>query len=330
MKALLSTRPGDLGLSVELAMPRVGSDQVLIEVRACGVNYPDVLMVRDQYQFKPERPFAPGGEVAGEIVELGERVSGFRAGDRVIASVSINGMAEYVAADAVRCWPMPDTMPFDEGAAFFTTFGTAYHALRQRGGLQSGQTLLVLGAAGGVGLAAVQLGTTLGARVIAAVSSADKLALCEAQGAAGGVIYARGPLEDASKRELAARLKQACAPAGADLIYDAVGGDYSEPALRSIGWEGRFLIVGFTAGIPKIPLNLALLKGCQLTGVFYGSWINRNPEADRANRRELVELYMAGRIRPHISQRYSLEEGAKAIADLAERRARGKIVVIVE
>lgn len=332
MKALLSTKPGDIdSLCVqEAAIPQVGADQLLIRVRACSVNYPDVLMVRDQYQFKPPRPFAPGGEVAGEVVDVGSRAVGFKKGDRVIGSVSVNGMAEFVAADAARSFPMPDGMPFDHGAAFFTTFGTSYHALKQRARLIAGETLLILGAAGGVGLAAVQLGKTMGARIIAAASSSEKLALAKDHGAADGVLYPAGALDGTASRDLAARFKSACGPGGANVIYDAVGGDYAEPALRAIAWEGRYLVVGFTAGIPRIPLNLPLLKGCQVAGVFYGSWVKRNSAADRENCRELMALYVAGKIRPFISRHYDLAEGAAALTDLAQRRAQGKLVVMLK
>ena len=332
MKAMLSTAPGGpetLELK-DIATPEPGPGEVRIRVRACGVNYPDTLIIEDKYQFRPERPFSPGGEVSGEIDAVGEGVEGLAVGDRVIGMISWGGMAEYVITRAVKCAPMPDDMPWDEAAAFVFTYGTSYHALKQRAALGPDQTLLVLGAAGGVGLAAVELGHAMGARVIAAASSEEKVALTKAHGAADGVVYPRGPFDKDGRKALAQLFKDAVGKHGADVIYDGVGGDYAEAALRAIAWEGRFLVVGFPAGIPSIPLNLALLKGCQIVGVFWGSYAEREPAENAQNIAEMVDMYQAGKIRPHVSAHYPLAEAGQAIRDLAERRAMGKIVVMID
>lgn len=332
MKAIVSEETGGPATLVLRDMPEVapGAGEVLIRVRACGVNYPDALMIEDKYQFRPTRPFAPGGEVSGEVVATGDGVGGFKVGDRVIALVGHGGMAEQVVAREARCLKMPDTMPFDEAAAFIFTYGTSWHALKQRGNLMQGDTLLVLGAAGGVGLAAVELGVAAGAKVVAAVSSEEKLALAKAHGASDGLVYSRGPFDKDGTRALAEQFKAACGKHGADVIYDAVGGDYAEAALRAIAWEGRFLVVGFPAGIPRIPLNLALLKGCQIVGVFWGSWTERAVEENARNNAELLEMYVQGKIRPHVSRHYPLAEAGRAIEELAGRRALGKIVVMLD
>ena len=332
MKAIVSTTPGGpetLEL-VERDVPEPGKGEVRIRVRACGVNYPDTLMIEDKYQFKPDRPFSPGGEVAGEVDALGPEVEGLAVGDRVIGMTGWGGMAEYVVAPSFKCAPMPADMPWEEAAAFIFTYGTSHHALKQRAALGEGDTLLVLGAAGGVGLAAVELGRAMGARVIAAASSEEKVALACERGAESGVVYPRGPFDKAGRKALAGMFKEAVGKGGADVVYDAVGGDYAEAALRAIAWEGRFLVVGFPAGIPSIPLNLALLKGCQIVGVFWGSYTERNPEANLANVRELMDLYVAGRIKPHVSATYALADAGKAITHLAERRALGKVVVSID
>ena len=332
MKAILSTAPGGpetLELR-DVPSPEPGPGEVRIRVRACGVNYPDTLMIEDKYQFRPPRPFAPGGEVAGEIDAIGPDVAGLAVGDRVIGMIGWGGMAEQVVTRAIKCAPLPPGMPWDEAAAFIFTYGTSYHALKQRAQLRAGESLLVLGAAGGVGLAAVELGRAMGARVIAAASNAEKVALACAHGAESGVVYPPGPFDKDGAKALAGLFKDAVGKDGADVIYDGVGGAYAEAALRAIAWEGRFLVVGFPAGIPSIPLNLALLKGCQIVGVFWGSYTERQPQDNAANVRELVEMYSAGKIRPHVSARYALADAGKAIRDLAERRALGKIVVMVD
>jgi len=294
------------------------------------VNYPDTLIIEDKYQFKPDRPFPPGGEVSGEIDALGPGVSEWRVGDKVIALTGHGGMAEQVVTEANRCVAMPDTMPYEEAAALIFTYGTSYHALKQRAETAAGETLLVLGAAGGVGLSAVELGKAMGARVVAAASSEEKVALAKDRGADTGMIYERGPFDKDGTRALARQFKDATGPGGADIIYDAVGGDYAEAALRCINWKGRFLVIGFPAGIPRIPLNLALLKGCQIVGVFWGSFTSREVMENQQNNRELLDMYADGRIRPHVSKQYALADAGQAITDLAERRAMGKIVVTID
>jgi NADPH:quinone reductase len=329
MKAMLSKRAGgpDTLELQDLPDPTPVAGEVLIAVKACGVNYPDSLIIEDRYQFKPPRPFAPGGEVAGVVEAIGSGVTAFKPGDRVIGSLIWGGMAEKVTVSAARCTPMPDNMPFDEASALVLTYGTSIHALKDRARLQKSETMLVLGAAGGVGLSAVELGKTMGARVIAAASSPEKVDLARKHGADAGVVYPAGPFDKDGARALADLFKGACGEGGADVIYDPVGGDYSEAALRAIAWEGRFLVVGFPAGIPKLPLNLMLLKGCQVVGVFWGSFTQRDPKANAANIAELMQLYAKGAIRPVVSERYPLARAGEAIARLAGRQAMGKIVV---
>ncbi|MCD6072900.1 MAG: Alcohol dehydrogenase zinc-binding domain protein [Microvirga sp.] len=329
MLALLSKQPGGPETLVleSVAEPSPKPGEVLLAVKACGVNYPDALIIEDRYQFKPERPFAPGSEVSGIVEAVGEGVPFLKAGDRVIGSCGWGGMAEKLALSADRCIPMPDAMPFDEAAAFVMTYGTSYHALKDRAGLKAGETLLVLGAAGGVGLAAVELGKAMGARVIAAASSDEKAALAKQHGADESIVYPAGPFDRDGLKALAEQFKAACGPNGADVIYDPVGGDYSEASLRAIAWEGRFLVVGFPAGIPKLPLNLPLLKSCQIVGVFWGAFAKRDPKANAANLRELLDLYAGGKIRPVISERVPLARAGEAIAALSARKALGKIVV---
>jgi NADPH2:quinone reductase len=251
-------------------------------------------------------------------------------GQRVLASTGWGGMAEQVALDAARCTPIPDAMPFDEAAAFILTYGTSYYALKDRGRLKAGETLLVLGAAGGVGLAAVELGKAAGARVIAACSSQEKVDLAIRHGADVGVVYPRGPFDKDGQKALATLIKNACGPNGWDVAYDAVGGDYSEATIRAAGWNGRFLVIGFPSGIPKIPLNLTLLKSCDIVGVFWGAAVARDPKGHAQNVAELMDLYAAGKIRPHVSERFPLVRAGDAIAHLASRKAMGKVVVVNE
>ncbi len=332
MKAMLSLAPGGpetLQLS-DIESPEPGPEEVRVRVHACGTNYPDTLMIEDKYQFRPPRPFAPGGEIAGEIDAVGSAVTDLQPGDRVIGMTGWGGMAEQVVLPAIKCARMPEGMPWDEAAAFIFTYGTSYHALKQRAALAAGESLLVLGAAGGVGLAAVELGRAMGAQVIAAASSEEKVALARGHGAVSGVVYPPGPFDKDGAKALAGLFKEAAGPAGIDVVYDGVGGDYAEAALRAIAWEGRFLVVGFPAGIPRIPLNLALLKGCQIVGVFWGSFSDREPGINKQNIEELVAFYAAGKIKPHVSKHYPLAEAGQAIRDLAERRALGKIVVTMD
>ncbi|HEX7655931.1 MAG TPA: NADPH:quinone oxidoreductase family protein [Sphingomonas sp.] len=332
MRALLSKAPGGpetLELST-LADPVAGKGQVVIAVKACSINYPDVLIIEDKYQFKPERPFAPGGEIAGVIESVGEGVSGWAAGDRVIAMIGNGGLSEKIAVDAARLYPLPEERSFAEGAALILTYGTTIHALLDRGHLKQGQTLLVLGAAGGVGLAAVELGKAFGARVVAAVSSEEKAAAAKEAGADATLIYPRAPFDKAQSKALADQFKAAVGPNGADVIYDPVGGDYAEPALRAIGWEGRYLVVGFPAGIPRLPLNLTLLKSCDVCGVFWGAFAARDPQANQAHIERLFRLWKEGAIAPRVTETFTFADGGKAIAKMAARGAIGKLVVEID
>ncbi len=332
MKALLSVQVGGPNSLViqDVPSPTAKPGWAVVQVKACGVNYPDVLIIEDKYQFKPPRPFSPGGEISGVVKAVGEGVTHLKVGDRVLGNTGNGGMAEELAVEASRLTPIPDSMPFDEAAAFLMTYGTSHHALKDRAHLPAGQTLLVLGAAGGVGLAAVELGKVAGANVIAAASSQAKVDLALAHGAASGVVYPSGPFDRDGQKALADLFKQACGPGGADVVYDAVGGDYAEAALRATAWEGRFLVVGFPAGIPRIPLNLALLKGCDIVGVFWGAAVARDPEGHRRNVAELMDLYAQGKIRPHVSERFPLARAGEAITHLAERKALGKVVVTID
>jgi NADPH2:quinone reductase len=306
----------------EVPDPDAKPGQVVIDVEACSVNFPDVLIIQNLYQFKPPLPFSPGAEVAGTVSAVGDGVTGLAVGDRVFASTGWGGLAEKVAAPAPACIPIPDGITAPEASAFLYAYGTSQHALKDRGRLQPGETLLVLGAAGGVGLAAVELGVVMGATVIAAASTEEKLALCREYGAAMTINYA--------EEDLKTRIRELTGGAGADVVYDAVGGSYSEPALRSTAWNGRFLVVGFAAGdIPKIPLNLPLLKGCEVVGVFWGAFVGREPERHKANVAELIELWKGGQLHPHISSTYPLEQAGAAIRELADRKAKGKVVVTV-
>jgi len=329
MKALLSHEPGGpetLQLS-EIPDPVADPGELLIRVRAAAINYPDVLIIEDKYQFKPPRPFAPGGEIAGEIEAVGEGVAGWKPGDRMIAVIGHGGLAEKVVVPAKAAIPLPAERGFDEGAALLLTYATSIHALYDRGRLQAGQTLLVLGAAGGVGLAAIELGKAKGARVIAAASSDEKAAAAREAGADDAIVYPKGPFDRDGQKALAQLFKDAVGPNGADVIYDPVGGDYAEPALRSIAWEGRYLVVGFPAGIPRLPLNLTLLKSCDVCGVFWGAFAARDPKANAAHVAELFRLWEEGKIQPRVSATYPLERGGEAIAAMAARKVIGKLVV---
>jgi len=332
MKALLSHAPGGpetLVLSeVADLVPTKG--QLLVRVKACAINYPDVLIIDDKYQFKPPRPFAPGGEIAGIVEAVGEGVEGWREGDRLISMLGHGGLAEKVVVDARMALPLPPERSFEEGAALILTYATSIHALLDRGKLEEGQTLLVLGAAGGVGIATVELGKAFGARVIAAVSSDEKAEAARAAGADDAIVYPRGPFDKEGSKALAQLFKDAVGPAGADVVYDPVGGDYAEPALRAIAWAGRYLVVGFPAGIPKLPLNLTLLKSCDVCGVFWGAFAARDPKANAAHIKTLFSLWSAGKIAPKVSRTWPLAEGAAAIQHMASRQAIGKLVVTMD
>ncbi|MBB97129.1 MAG: NADPH:quinone oxidoreductase [Rhodobacteraceae bacterium] len=328
MKTMLSTAvggPETLELA-DVAVPDPGQGELRIAIKAAGVNFPDTLMIRDLYQMKPPRPFAPGGEVAGLVDAVGDGVSGFAIGDRVLALTGHGGFAEFVCADAAKATKIPDAMPYDEAACFVFTYGTSYHALKDRGYLKPGETLFILGASGGVGAAAIELGKAMGARVIAGVSSDDKAAFCRQIGADETIVYPYDMDRDAQKA-LSNRLKELCGPAGLDVAYDAVGGDYAEPVIRAMGWDGRYLVVGFPAGIPRIPLNLTLLKSCQIVGVFWGASVMRDPKGHAQNVEELFEMYGAGKIRPQITARYPLDKAGDALEAMASRKVTGKVVV---
>ena len=331
MKALLSKAPGGpetLELS-DVADPVDGAGQVVVAVKACAINYPDVLIIEDKYQFKPPRPFAPGGEIGGIVEAVGEGVTGWSPGDRVIGMIGHNGLAEQAVVDAGRLYALPEGRSFAEGASLILTYGTTIHALLDRGHLKAGQSLLVLGAAGGVGLAAIELGKAFGARVVAAVSSDEKAAAATAAGADETIVYGRAPFDKDQSKALAERFKAAGGKAGFDVIYDPVGGDYAEPAVRSIGWEGRYLVVGFPAGIPKLPLNLTLLKSCDVCGVFWGAFAARDPKANAAHMAHLFRLWEEGKIAPRVTETFPLARGGDAIAKMAGRGAIGKLVVEV-
>ena len=305
----------------ELPSPRPGPGEAVVTVKAASVNFPDVLIIQNKYQYKPPLPFSPGSELAGVVKELGEGVEGFKPGDKVIAFTAYGAFAEEVKTEATRLLPMPEGMDFASAAALLVTYGTSDHALRDRGALRAGETLLVLGAAGGVGLAAIEIGKALGARVIACASSAEKLAVCKAHGADAVINYAAEDLRN--------RIKVLTDGRGVDVIYDAVGGAYTEPAFRSIAWRGRLLVVGFAAGeIPKLPLNLPLLKGATVVGVFWGDFARREPRRFAESVRQLGRWYAEGKLRPHVSQTFPLHRAAEALELMAARQVKGKVVLI--
>ncbi|MEP2735875.1 MAG: NADPH:quinone oxidoreductase family protein [Erythrobacter sp.] len=314
----------------EVETPNPGKGQVLVDVKACAINFPDALMIRDLYQFKPERPYSPGGEIAGVIEALGEGVTGYAIGDKVMAAIGNGGLVEKAVVPADRMFPIPDGVALEKAASLLLTYGTTIHGLKDRGHIKAGDTVLILGAAGGVGLSAVELAKSYGARVVAAVSTEAKGEVARKAGADEVVIYPKGEMDKAASKELAGAFKAACGPEGANIVYDIVGGQYSEPALRSIAWEGKFLVVGFPAGIAKMPLNLTLLKSCDIAGVFWGAFTAREPEKFRAQVAELFQLMKDGKIDPLVSETYPLERGGDAIAKLESREAVGKLVVTMD
>ena len=331
MRAILSQVPGppDTLVIQDVSDLEPRENEVVIDVRACGVNFPDLLIIEDKYQFRPERPFSPGGEVAGVVQKIGSAVSKVKPGDRVIGLNSWGGFAEQFLTDQQRVFKIPDAMDDQTAAAFLLTYATSYHALKDRAALQSGETLLVLGAAGGAGLSAVELGRAMGARVIAAASSDDKVAIAKEHGAHDGLIYPRGSLDRDQQKAFSHQIKQIAGQGGVDVIYDPVGGDYSEPALRTMAWKGRFLVVGFASGpIPRIPLNLALLKGCSIVGVFWGQFAAMESEKEDENVRELMEMYLSGKIAPRISGVFPFSKVTQALNEIANRRVTGKIVLL--
>ena len=330
MKALLSEKIDDkFSLHLQTTdIPTVEDDEVLIRVMACGINYPDTLIIKDQYQIRPNRPFAPGGEVSGIIVNKGRKVIGWHEDDRVIAITSYGGLAEYVSCKADKLVKLPNSIPMADGAGFLFTYGTAYHALHDRGRLTTNETVLVLGAAGGVGLAAVELAKAHNAYVIGAVSDDQKRNAVLESGADQCFLYPKNiaELPPKSRSEI---FKERLAGKSPNIIFDIVGGPYSEAAIRSIAWEGRFLIVGFPSGIAKLPLNLPLLKGCECTGVFWGTFFEKSQKKARENHEYLVRLLEEGKLKPKISTVFGLENAETAIERLKRREVIGKVVVMI-
>ena len=322
MKAIVCEQwggPESLKL-MEVVLPEPGPRQVRIRVAAAGVNFPDVLIIQKKYQMQPTLPFSPGAEIAGEITAVGEEVRGLRPGMAVAALCGIGGFAEECVVDAALCMPLPPGVPMPLAASLVLAYGTSWHALRDRAQLKTGETLLVLGAAGGVGLAAVEIGKAIGARVIAAASSAEKLAVCREHGADECINYTEEDLREALKR---------IAPKGVDVVFDPVGGSLTEAAFRSVAWRGRHLVIGFADGnVPALPLNLPLLKGASLVGVFWGEFAKREPKANAAGIQEVLGWISDGKLKPHISRQYSLAEAPQALIDMAARKVIGKVVVV--
>jgi NADPH:quinone reductase len=331
MRALLSTATGGPETLVmgELPDPVAGPGQLVVTIKAAAINFPDTLMIVDLYQIKPTRPFAPGSEIAGVVEAVGDGVTGFAVGDRVMALCGNGGLAEKVAVPAMNVFKMPDTMPFEHGASILMTYGTSAHALKDRGHIKAGDNVLILGGAGGIGISAIELVKAYGGRAVAGVSSEAKADVARKAGADAVIVYPRQPFDKDQSKAVAEMFKAEAGPNGYQIIYDTVGGDYSEPAVRAIGWEGRFLVVGFPAGIAKLPLNLTLLKSCDVCGVFWGAFAAREPAKNRANIAELFTLYSEGKIKPLVSATYPLERGGEAIAMLGNREAVGKLVVTI-
>jgi NADPH2:quinone reductase len=331
MKAIISKAAGGpetLTLE-EVPSPPLGKRDVRIRVKAAAANYPDVLIIKDEYQFKPPRPFSPGGEFAGVVTAVGPEATRFKVGDRVFGNSTHGGYAEEAVLNELRAFRIPEAMSFEDAACLLMTYGTSHHALKDRAHIQPGESLLVLGAAGGVGIAAVELGKAMGARVIAAASSQEKVDFAKSAGADDGIVYAEKLADREAQKGFSDQIKKA-GGGGVDVIYDSVGGDYAEPAIRAMNWEGRYLVVGFPAGIPRIPLNLTLLKGMQIMGVFWGAFTARDWRRHAENVEELFALHAAGKIRPRISQRFPLAQAAEAIRTLQDRRVQGKIVVTMD
>ena len=314
----------------DVADPEIAEDHIIIEVKSASVNFPDVLMIQGLYQFQPPLPFIPGGESAGVVIEIGDGVEGFNVGDKVFAATGVGGICEKILAHKNNVRPIPENMDFEIAAALSVTYGTSIYALKQRANLKAGETLLVLGASGGVGLATVQLGKAMGAKVIAAASTQEKVDICIENGADEGFVYPSGNLDRDQQKELSNKIKELTGGLGPNVIYDPVGGTYAEPCLRSIAWDGRYLVIGFAAGadqIPKMPLNLTLLKGCQIIGVFWGAWTGMFPAENQKNFEELFQMYKDGKINPAPSDKFTLETSAEAIAHLKDRKAKGKVVI---
>ena len=312
----------------EVPDPEVLPEHVLIENKAASVNFPDVLMIQGLYQFQPELPFTPGGESAGIVSAIGEGVENISVGDRVFAMTGMGAFSEKIVAHHSSVVKIPENMEFETAAALPMTYGTSLYALKQRAELKEGETLLVLGAAGGVGLATVELGKAMGAKVIAAASTQEKIDLCIQHGADEGFIYPTGKLDRDQQKELSSKIKELTGGIGANVVYDPVGDSYSEPCIRATAWDGRYLVIGFAAGeIPKIPINLALLKGMKIVGVFWGAWVGMFPQENKKNFEELFQLHSDGKINPEVSDSFSLDDGAQAIAHLKDRKAKGKVII---
>lgn len=312
--------PDKLALATDWPEPEVGEHDVLIDVKAAGLNFPDVLMIQGKYQMQPEMPFIPGGECAGVVSAVGDKVTRYKVGDKVISAGGSGAFCERIAVHEFGAFPMPEALSFEQAAGVSITYFTSYYALKQRANLQPGETLLVLGAAGGVGTTAVELGKLMGAKVIAAASSDEKLELCKQLGADEVINYSEVGLKEA--------IKELTGGKGVDVVYDPVGGDYAEPAIRGMGWNGRYLVIGFASGpIPKIPLNLTLLKGCSLVGVFWGRFTGEEPEVNLKNIEELWELFDSGKIAPVVTDSFPLEQYEEAFNCMMERRARGKVIL---
>ena len=330
MKAVLCKEfgPPETLIVEDIPSPEPSPGQVVLDVHAAAVNFPDTLIIENKYQFKPPLPFSPGGEVAGVVSKLGEGASMYKIGDRVIGSCGHGGFVEELAIPETSCIPVPDAMDLETASALVLTYGTSYYALKDRAYIKPSENLLVMGAAGGVGLAAVELGKAMGARVIAAASSQDKLDVCREHGADETILYPSGELDRDQQRAFSDAIKELTGGQGADVVYDPVGGDYAEPALRATNWDGRYLVIGFAAGpIPKIPLNLALLKSCQVVGVFWGAFVARDPKANKQNLHDLMQMFNDGKIKPRISGRYPLEEAAKAMREMSDRKVKGKVIL---
>jgi NADPH2:quinone reductase len=305
----------------DIAAREPGPGQVRIRVRAASVNFPDVLIIQNKYQFKPERPFSPGSEAAGDVISVGEGVTHVKAGDRVLASTGHGSFAEEVIAAAEKVVVLPPGLGYDVASAFMLTYGTSWHALTDRAALKAGETVLVLGAAGGVGISAIEIAKARGARVIAAASTEEKLAVCREHGADATINYETEDLREAIKRTTDGK--------GPDVIYDPVGGKYAEPAFRSIAWRGRYLVVGFANGqIPALPLNLMLLKGASVVGVFWGDYTRREPQANQEDVRQMMALLAQGKLRPHISATYRLDQVPQALLDMGARKVTGKVLIV--
>jgi NADPH2:quinone reductase len=330
MKAFLCKEfgPVDSHTVEEIEDPVAGPGQVVVDIKATGISFPDVLIVQGLYQFKPPFPFSPGSEISGVVSSVGEGVTAHKVGDRVMGSIGSGGLREKGVYLEQQLMPLPESMDFNTAAGFPLNYGTTYHAFKQRGELKEGQSVLVLGAGGGLGITAIHIAKAMGARVIAAASSQEKIDLCVKEGADEGIIYERDMDRDLQKK-FSDEIKELTG-GGVDMIYDLVGGDYAEPALRAIARHGKYLVIGFTAGIPKMPLNLTLLKECQIVGVFWGQFAAIDHAENAQNFKELFELHAEGKIKPFVTETYSLEESAKAIKTLEDRKVLGKVVVNME